>query len=85
MTTIYEPVANTDLARILQGMAGSATVEPEPPDVFSGGKRPDLLITAPGRSPVAIEARRTPPPTWKRTPPPVSLSTPSLEVGSWRP
>ena len=60
MTTIYEPVANTDLARILQGMAGSATVEPEPPDVFPGGKRPDLLITAQGRSPVAIEARRTP-------------------------
>ena len=60
MTTFYESVANTDLARILQGMAGAATVEPEPTDVFPGGKRPDLLITAPGRSPVAIEARRYP-------------------------
>ena len=60
MTTIYESVANTDLARILQGMAGSATVEPEPTDVFPGGNRPDLLIIAPGRSPVVIEARRTP-------------------------
>ena len=57
---MYESVANTDLARILQGMAGSATVEPEPTDVFPGGKRPDLLITAPGRSPVVIEARRSP-------------------------
>ena len=60
MTTIYESVANTDLARILQGMAGAATVEPEPTDVFPGGNRPDLLITAPGRSPVAVEARRHP-------------------------
>ena len=60
MTTVYEPVANTNLARILQRMAGSATVEPEPLDVFPGGKHPDLLITAPGRSPVVIEARRTP-------------------------
>ncbi len=60
MTTMYESVANTDLARILQGMAGAATVEPEPTDVFPGGNRPDLLITAPGRSPVAVEARRHP-------------------------
>ena len=60
MTTIYESVANTDLARILQGMAGAAAVEPEPTDVFPGGNRPDLLITAPGRSPVAVEARRYP-------------------------
>ena len=34
MTTIYEPVANSDLVRILQRMAGPATVVPEPPDVF---------------------------------------------------
>ena len=60
MTSMYEPVANTDLARILQRMAGPATVEPEPPDALPGGKRPDLLITAPGRSPVVIEARRVP-------------------------
>ncbi len=62
MTTIYEPVATTDLARILQGMAGPAAVTPEPTDVFPRGKRPDLLITAPGRSPVVIEARRIPAP-----------------------
>ncbi len=60
MTSMYEPVANTDLARLLDGMTGPATVKPEPPDVFPGGKRPDLLITAEGRSPVVIEARRVP-------------------------
>ena len=60
MTSMYEPVANTDLARLLDDMTGPATVEPEPPDVFPGGKRPDLLITAPGRSPVVIEARQLP-------------------------
>ena len=60
MTSMYEPVANTDLARLLDGMTGPAKVEPEPQDVFPGGKRPDLLITATGRSPVVIEARRVP-------------------------
>ncbi len=60
MTTIYESVANTDLARILQRMTGPSTVAPEPQDAFPGGKRPDLLITAPGRSPVAVEARQLP-------------------------
>ena len=60
MTSMYEPVANTDLARLLDGMTGPATVEPEPPDALPGGRRPDLLITAPGRSPVVIEARRLP-------------------------
>ena len=60
MTSLYEPVATTDLARLLQGMTGAAAVEPEPTDVFPGGKRPDILITAPGRSPVVIEARRLP-------------------------
>ena len=60
MTSMYEPVANTDLARLLDGITGPATVEPEPPDVFPSGKRPDLLITAPGRSPVVIEARQLP-------------------------
>ena len=60
MTAIYEPVATTDLARILQGMAGPATVEPEPTHAFPGGRRPDLLITAPGRSPVVVEARQSP-------------------------
>ena len=60
MTSMYEPVATTDLARLLQGMTGAAAVEPEPTDVFPGGKRPDILITAPGRSPVVIEARRLP-------------------------
>jgi hypothetical protein len=60
MTSMYEPVANTGLARLLDGMTGPATVEPEPPDALPGGKRPDLLITAPGRSPVVIEARQMP-------------------------
>ena len=60
MTSMYESVANTDLARVLQRMTGPATVAPEPQDAFPGGKRPDLLITAPGRSPVAVEARQLP-------------------------
>ena len=60
MTSMYEPVATTDLARLLQGMTGPATVEPEPTGVFPGGRRPDILITAQGRSPIVIEARRMP-------------------------
>ena len=60
MTSMYEPVATTNLAHLLQGMTGPATVEPEPTDVFPGGKRPDILITATGRSSVVIEARRMP-------------------------
>ena len=58
--TMYEPVATTDLARILQGMAGPAVVEPEPTHVFPGGRRPDILITADYRSPVVIEGRQIP-------------------------
>ena len=60
MTSMYESVATTDLARLLQGMTGPATVEPEPTGIFPGGRRPDILITAQGRSPVVIEARRMP-------------------------
>ena len=60
MTSMYESVATTDLARLLQGMTGPAAVDPEPTGIFPGGRRPDILITAQGRSPVVIEARRMP-------------------------
>ena len=57
---MYEPIANGKLAEILQRMTSQATIEAEPQDVFPGGKRPDLLITGNGRSPVVVEARKTP-------------------------
>ena len=60
MTSMYEPVATTELAHLLRGMTGAAAVEPEPTGIFPGGRRPDILITAQGRSPVVIEARRMP-------------------------
>ena len=60
MPSIYEPVATTHLAQILQTMAGPAEVRPEPKNVFTRGRRPDLLITAPGRAPIVIEARQAP-------------------------
>ena len=58
--SIYEPVATTQLAQILQTMTGPAIVAPEPKNVFPRGRRPDLLITAPGRAPIVIEARQAP-------------------------
>ena len=60
MPSIYEPVATTQLAQILQTMTGPAIVAPEPKNVFPRGRRPDLLITAPGRAPIVIEARQSP-------------------------
>ena len=57
---MYEPVANSKMADILQKMSGQALVEAEPQDVFPGGKRPDVLVTGTGKSPIVIEARELP-------------------------
>ena len=38
--SIYEPVATTQLAQILQTMTGPAAVQPEPKNVFPRGRRP---------------------------------------------
>ena len=57
-----EPSANNALGNILQGMLGKATVRSENTQVIQGhaGLQPDILITAPGRSPVVIEAEYDP-------------------------
>ncbi len=57
-----EPSANTTLGNLLQGMLGKATVRSENTQVIQdhAGYHPDILITAPGRSPVVIEAEYDP-------------------------
>ena len=57
-----EPSANNALGNILQGMLGKATVRSENTQVIEGhaGYHPDVLVTAPGRSPVVIEAEYDP-------------------------
>ena len=57
-----EPSANNALGLILQGMLGKATVRSENTQVIEGhaGYHPDVLVTAPGRSPVVIEAEYDP-------------------------
>ena len=57
-----EPSANNALGNILQGMLGKATVRSENTQVIEGhaGYHPDVLVTAPGRSPMVIEAEYDP-------------------------
>ncbi len=57
-----EPSANNALGNLLQGMLGKAAVRPENTQVIEGraGLQPDILVTAPGRSPVVIEAEYDP-------------------------
>ena len=54
--------ANNVLGNLLRPMLGKAEVFFESTRVIAGqsGKRPDILITAPGRSPVVIEAEYNP-------------------------
>ena len=54
--------ANNVLGHLLRPMLGKAGVVFESTQVLAGhsGKRPDILITAPGRSPVVIEAEYDP-------------------------
>ena len=57
-----EPSANNALGNLLQAMLGKATVRSENTQVIEGhaGYHPDVLVTAPGRSPVVIEAEYDP-------------------------
>ena len=57
-----EPSANTVLGFLLQRMLPGARVRAENTQVIAGyaGRQPDVLITAPGRSPVVIEAEYLP-------------------------
>jgi len=54
--------ANNVLGNLLRPMLGKASVLFESNRVIVGqsGKRPDILITSPGRSPVVIEAEYDP-------------------------
>ena len=57
-----EPNANNALGNLLKAMLPRSTVGSERTRTISGqpGKRPDILITAPGRAPVVIEAEYLP-------------------------
>ena len=57
-----EPSANNALGSLLQPMLGRASVRSENTQTIVGhpGLRPDILITAPGRSPVVIESEYEP-------------------------
>ena len=57
-----EPSANNALGNLLQGMLGKAVVRSENTQVIAGhpGLRPDIVITATGRSPVVIESEYLP-------------------------
>ena len=57
-----EPNANNALGILLQGMLPRSSVRSENTQAISGhpGRRPDILITAPGRSPVVVEAEYMP-------------------------
>ena len=57
-----EPSANNALGSLLQTMLGKATVRSENTQIIEGhpGLRPDILITAAGRSPVVVESEYFP-------------------------
>ena len=57
-----EPAVNNSLGTVLQGMLPRSHVRSENTQAIVGhsGLRPDILITAPGRSPVVIEAEYLP-------------------------
>ena len=58
--TTGEPTANTALAEVLQSLRRNWKVEGEPVGILRGGKRPDVFITEPGRSPTAVETEFVP-------------------------
>ena len=57
-----EPNANNALGTLLQAMLPRSSVRSENTQAISGhpGLRPDILITAPGRAPVVVEAEYMP-------------------------
>ena len=57
-----EPSANNALGNLLNNMLARSQVGSERTQAISGqpGKRPDIIVTAPGRAPVVIEAEYMP-------------------------
>ena len=60
LLTTGEPTANTSLAEVLQSLRRNWKVEGEPVGALQGGKRPDVLITEPGRAPTIVETEFVP-------------------------
>ena len=75
-----EPNANNAMGSLLQGMLPRSRVRSENTQAISGhpGLRPDILVTAPGRSPVVVEAEYMP----ARTVEPEAKSRLGLEVAA---
>ena len=75
-----EPNANNALGGLLQDMLPRSQVRSENTQAISGrpGLRPDIIVTAPGRSPVVIEAEYMP----ARTVEPEATSRLGLEVAA---
>ena len=75
-----EPNANNALGSLLQDMLPRSQVRSENTQAISGqpGLRPDIIVTAPGRSPVVVEAKYMP----ARTVEPEAKSRLGLEVAS---
>ena len=75
-----EPNANNALGSLIQDMLPHSRVRSENTQAISGqpGLRPDIIVTAPGRSPVVIEAEYLP----ARTVEPEAKSRLGLEVAS---
>ena len=57
-----EPSANNALGNLIQKMLGKSEVRSENTQIIEGnpGLRPDIVITAPGRSPVVVESEYLP-------------------------
>ena len=57
-----EPSVNNALGGLLQGMLPRSHVQSESTQTISGhaGRCPDIIVTAPGRSPVVVEAEYLP-------------------------
>ena len=75
-----EPNANNAMGSLLQDMLPRSTVRSENTQAISGrpGLRPDIIVTAPGRSPVVVEAEYMP----ARTVEPEAMSRLGLEVAA---
>ena len=75
-----EPNANNALGSLLQGMLPRSQVRSENTQAISGhpGLRPDIIVAAPGRSPVVVEAEYMP----ARTVEPEAKSRLGLEVAA---
>ena len=75
-----EPNVNNALGSLLQDMLPRSTVRSENTQAISGhsGLRPDIIVTAPGRSPVVVEAEYMP----ARTVEPEAKARLGLEVAS---